>query len=380
MGRGAPAHFGPARLARPAVGGRDLCGRAAAGQARVRGPAGEQGLRRHLRRRTRRRPTSPRRCPLAGALLPKYYATGHLSLDNYIAMVSGQAPELARPRPTARSSPSFTPGTVRRRRAGHRHRLRLPGRASRPSPTSSTAKGLTLAGLHGGHGRRAEAEQDLPRTRRSAPRRHPRRPRRSATSTPPATTRSSTSTRSSTGRAASANDVDLRPPAGRPALAAHDPELRVHHARPLQRRPRRDRASTARPGGLPRRRRVPAHVDPEDPRLARLPRRRPAGRHLRRGRGLRTNADSSACCGERPGPNTPNPGFATPGPGGGRIGAVLISPFITPGHRDTTRPTTTTASCARSRTCSASPTSASPGRRAYGPSAARSSTACRACS
>jgi hypothetical protein len=30
--------------------------------------------------------------PAKGALLPNYYATGHLSLDNYISMVSGQAP------------------------------------------------------------------------------------------------------------------------------------------------------------------------------------------------------------------------------------------------------------------------------------------------
>jgi hypothetical protein len=39
--------------------------------------------------------------------------------------------------------------------------------------------------------------------------------------------------------------------------------------------------------------------------------------------------DSSACCGELPGPNTSSPGGA--GPGGGRVGAVLISPFIRPG-------------------------------------------------
>src|SRR3954449_11984614 len=30
--------------------------------------------------------------PAMGALLPEYYATGHLSLDNYIAVVSGQGP------------------------------------------------------------------------------------------------------------------------------------------------------------------------------------------------------------------------------------------------------------------------------------------------
>jgi hypothetical protein len=42
-------------------------------------------------------------------------------------------------------------------------------------------------------------------------------------------------------------------------------------------------------------------------------------------------SDSSACCGERPGPNTPAPGGQSGGPGGGRTGAVLLSPFIRPG-------------------------------------------------
>jgi hypothetical protein len=40
-------------------------------------------------------------------------------------------------------------------------------------------------------------------------------------------------------------------------------------------------------------------------------------------------SDSSSCCGEETGPNTPLPGIT--GPGGGRIGAVLISPKIAPG-------------------------------------------------
>jgi hypothetical protein len=40
-------------------------------------------------------------------------------------------------------------------------------------------------------------------------------------------------------------------------------------------------------------------------------------------------SDSSACCGETPGPASPLPGIF--GPGGGRIGAVLLSPYITPG-------------------------------------------------
>ncbi len=39
--------------------------------------------------------------------------------------------------------------------------------------------------------------------------------------------------------------------------------------------------------------------------------------------------DSAACCGEPPGPNVTMQGAT--GPGGGRTGAVLLSPFIKPG-------------------------------------------------
>jgi phosphatidylinositol-3-phosphatase len=41
--------------------------------------------------------------------------------------------------------------------------------------------------------------------------------------------------------------------------------------------------------------------------------------------------DASSCCNEQPGPNTPNPGGPTPGSGGGRVGAVALSPCINPG-------------------------------------------------
>ena len=44
-----------------------------------------------------------------------------------------------------------------------------------------------------------------------------------------------------------------------------------------------------------------------------------------------STSDSSACCGEQPGPNTPAPGGPSGGPGGGRTGAVLLSPRIEPG-------------------------------------------------
>jgi hypothetical protein len=45
-------------------------------------------------------------------------------------------------------------------------------------------------------------------------------------------------------------------------------------------------------------------------------------------------SDSSACCGEGPGPNSPLPGIT--GLGGGRVGALVISPFVRPGTWSTT--------------------------------------------
>lgn len=46
------------------------------------------------------------------------------------------------------------------------------------------------------------------------------------------------------------------------------------------------------------------------------------------------DADASACCGEGPGPNSPLPGIS--GLGGGRVGAVVVSPFVTPGSWNNT--------------------------------------------
>jgi hypothetical protein len=45
--------------------------------------------------------------------------------------------------------------------------------------------------------------------------------------------------------------------------------------------------------------------------------------------------DASACCGEPSFPWTPSNGGPTPGPGGGRTGAVLLSRYIDPGTIDT---------------------------------------------
>ncbi len=44
-----------------------------------------------------------------------------------------------------------------------------------------------------------------------------------------------------------------------------------------------------------------------------------------------SHTDASACCGEASGPNTPNNGGGLAGDGGGRVGAVLLSPCIAAG-------------------------------------------------
>jgi phosphatidylinositol-3-phosphatase len=49
-----------------------------------------------------------------------------------------------------------------------------------------------------------------------------------------------------------------------------------------------------------------------------------------------SEADASACCGEPQFPNTPNNGGRVMGPGGGRAGAVLLSPFVRAGSSNTT--------------------------------------------
>jgi hypothetical protein len=48
------------------------------------------------------------------------------------------------------------------------------------------------------------------------------------------------------------------------------------------------------------------------------------------------DGDATACCGEPQFPNTINNGGPLPGPGGGRVGAVVLSPFVRPGAASTT--------------------------------------------
>jgi phosphatidylinositol-3-phosphatase len=53
---------------------------------------------------------------------------------------------------------------------------------------------------------------------------------------------------------------------------------------------------------------------------------------IKAGKIVLDETDSSSCCSEPAGPNTVAPGRT--GPGGGRIGALIISPFVKPGRDD----------------------------------------------
>ena len=102
----------------------------------------------------------------------------------------------------------------------------------------------------------------------------------------------------------------------------------------MRRRPRRHlcRRWT---GRLRRDQRLPPDLGAEDPLLAGLQEERASAHHLRRGRGGGHRLeDATACCDELPsisaaGTQTGQAGLT--GPGGGRVGLLALSPFISPG-------------------------------------------------
>ena len=79
--------------------------------------------------------------PSEGALLEKYYATGHFSNDNYTAFISGQPPnQTTRPIASAAASPTSRRVTGRSTASSKVTAASTPP-LCRPSPTSSTPTG-----------------------------------------------------------------------------------------------------------------------------------------------------------------------------------------------------------------------------------------------
>jgi hypothetical protein len=262
-----------------------------------------------------------------GAFVPNYYGTGHNSLDDYISMISGQAPNME----TQADCPLFTdmlPGLPTTDGQVVGQGCVYPA-SVKTVADQLEAKGLSWKGYMEDMG--ADPARDNGTTCA-----HP------AIGTPDRTQQASAADQYATRHnpfvyfhsiidrpACTARDVpltalagDLVDPARTPSLSFIVPDLcnDGHDAT----------CADGGPGGLPA---ADAFLKTWVPRIT-------ASAAFRRDGLLvvafdEAEGDSSACCGEQPGPNTPAPGGQSGGPGGGRTGAVLLSRYITPGTTTT---------------------------------------------
>ncbi len=257
-----------------------------------------------------------------GAYLPNYYATGHESNDNYIAMISGQAPNVDNQADCLHFD-NLVPGTI-----GAYDQAQGIG-CVYPAAVQTIASQLTAHGLSW---RGYEQDMGADPSRESAVCGHP-------------AVGSSDNTQSAT--------------AADEYAARHDPFVYFHsiiddttlcdtHVVNLDALPQ-DLVSTAttpnysfitpdlcndghdspckngQPGGLAS---ADEFLQNWVPRITASPAFKQDGLLIVTFDEADTD-DARDCCGEIPGPGSPLPGGT--GPGGGDIGAVLLSPCITPG-------------------------------------------------
>jgi hypothetical protein len=260
--------------------------------------------------------------PSMGALLTQYYGIGHHSLDNYIAQISGQAPTPS----TQNDCPTFndvTPAT-----ASSDGQVVGDG-CVYPSSVNTIANQLTTAGLtwHG-------YMQDMGNTpsREATTCGHPALG--SADNTQVATPNDMYATRHNpfvyfhsiidNQAYCNANVValtnlsaDLQSVSTTPNLSYITPNLcNDGHDAPC---------ANGQPGGLVQADNFLRTIVPE---IMSSPAYRADGMLVITFDEADTD-DASACCGEPTGPNVTAPGET--GPGGGRIGAVVLSRYVTPG-------------------------------------------------
>lgn len=263
--------------------------------------------------------------PAQGALLSRYYATGHESLDNYISMISGQPPNIDT-QADCQFFNNIVPGTI-----GADGIVTGQGCVF-PSATQTVANQLDSDGLSwGAYG------QDMAN---------------SVGSGQPGSCRHPTLNGQDTTQSAKANDQyaarhvpfvyfhsiidtpscaryvvdlkqlpgDLKQAKGTPNYVFITPDLCAdgHDASCVDGRS---------PGGYAG---IDAFLRGWVPRITGSPAYQDRGLLLITFDEAETE-DASSCCNEQPGPNTPNPGALTIGSGGGRIGAVALSPCIQPG-------------------------------------------------
>jgi hypothetical protein len=257
-----------------------------------------------------------------GAFLPAYYGIGHNSLDNYVAMISGQAPNLTT-QLDCQTFSDVTPATI-----GANGQALGTG-CVYPSAVPTVVGQLAAAGLTW---RSYDESMGADPTRESATCGHPAVG--AADNTQAATATDQYATRhdpfvyfhSIIDNAAScASHVvnlnaltnDLKSIKTTPNYTFITPDLCSdgHDA---------TCANAARPGGYGG---INLFLSTWMPKILASPAYKQDGLvmilfdegHL----------DSTACCGEIPGPGSSMPGLN--GPGGGDTGAVLLSPFIAPG-------------------------------------------------
>ena len=266
-------------------------------------------------------PYLARDLPAEGALLSQYYGIGHVSNDNYIAMLSGQAPN-PQTQSDCQQYTDFLPGTI-----GPSGQAIGQG-CIFPTPVKTvadqlSAKGLTWRGYMGDMGNDPSRE--------SATCGHPAVG--SADKTQTATAKDGYATRHDPfvyfhsiidSPICNTNVVSLIPLASDLATEQTTPNFSFispnlcddGHDAPC---------ADGRPGGLTS---ADAFLRTWVPRIT------SSAAYKDNGLLVITfdesdTTDSTACCGELPGPNSPSPGIT--GPGGGRVGAVLLSPYIRPG-------------------------------------------------
>jgi hypothetical protein len=272
-------------------------------------------------------PGSPylgRTLPAQGALLSRYYATGHESLDNYISMISGQPPNID----TQADCQFFTnvvPGTI-----GSDGLVTGQGCVF-PAATQTVANQLQSDGLSW-----SAYAQDMANSvsaGEAASCRHPTVNGHDGTQSAKAGDQYAARHEPFVyfhsiidTPACAADVVDLRQLPGDLKQAARTPNY-VFITPDLCADGHDASCPDGAPGGYSG---IDAFLRDWVPRITRSPAYEDRGLLLITFDEAETD-DASSCCNEQPGPNTPNPGALTLGSGGGRVGAVALSPCIEPG-------------------------------------------------
>jgi hypothetical protein len=271
--------------------------------------------------------------PARGAFVPNYYATGHLSLDNYISMVSGQAPN-PQTQADCQIFSQFVPGTPTD------NGQVIGSGCVYPDSVPTIADQLEDAKRDWG-GYMEDLAAKAPEEPKTC--RHPEIG--SVDDTQSAEEGDQYATRHNPfiyfhsiideQASCDAHVVDLKKLSGdlshnrtTPAYSFITPNL-CHdgHDEPCV---------DGEPGGLVSANRFLASQVPKILHSSAFKHRGLLMVTFDEAEAEGDGGDSSACCGEQPGPNTPDPGGPVPGPGGGRVGAVMISPCIGGGTVDRT--------------------------------------------